>query len=209
MINPAELDLQEENVIKVTRVAKVTSRGKNFRFGALVVIGDGKGHVGIGQGKAGEVMSAINKAKEEAKQNIVKIDLINGTIPHKIVSRYSASKVMLKPAAPGTGIIAGAAVRAVMEQVGIKNILTKRFGSNNPLNVTKATMKALNDLQDAVSISNKRGISIKDISKITGWDRWFLEQIAGIINSSPGFNLPFFFGFIRACLLYTSDAADE
>ena len=163
MINPAELDLQEENVFKVTRVAKVTSRGKNFRFGALVVIGDGKGHVGIGQGKAGEVMSAINKAKEEAKQNIVKINLINRTIPHKIVSRYSASKVMLKPAAPGTGIIAGAAVRAVMEQVGIKNILTKRFGSNNPLNVTKATMKALNDLQDAVSISNKRGISIKDI----------------------------------------------
>ena len=95
MINPAELDLQEENVIKVTRVAKVTSRGKNFRFGALVVIGDGKGHVGIGQGKAGEVMSAINKAKEEAKQNIVKIDLINRTIPHKIVSRYSACKVML------------------------------------------------------------------------------------------------------------------
>ena len=163
MINPAELDLQEENVIKVTRVAKVTSRGKNFRFGALVVVGDGRGHVGIGQGKAGEVMSAINKAKEEAKQNIVKIDLINGTIPNKIVSRYSASKVMLKPAAPGTGIIAGAAVRAVMEQVGIKNILTKRFGSNNPLNVTKATMKALNDLQDAVSVSNKRGISIKDV----------------------------------------------
>ena len=163
MINPAELDLQEENVIRVTRVAKVTSRGKNFRFGALVVVGDGKGHVGIGQGKAGEVMSAINKAKEEAKQNIVKIDLINSTIPHKIVSRYSASKVMLKPAAPGTGIIAGAAVRAVMEQVGIKNILTKRFGSNNPLNVTKATMKALTSLQDAVSISNKRGISIKEV----------------------------------------------
>ena len=163
MINPAELDLQEENVIRVTRVAKVTSRGKNFRFGALVVVGDGKGHVGVGQGKAGEVMSAINKAKEEAKQNIVKINLVNGTIPHKIVSRNSASKVMLKPAAPGTGIIAGAAVRAVMEQVGVKNILTKRFGSNNPLNVTKATMKALNDLQDAVTVSNKRGISIKGV----------------------------------------------
>ena len=163
MINPAELDLKEENVIRVTRVAKVTSRGKNFRFGALVVVGDGKGHVGVGQGKAGEVMSAINKAKEEAKQNIVKINIVNGTFPHKIGSRYSASKVMLKPAAPGTGIIAGAAVRAVMEQVGVKNILTKRFGSNNPLNVTKATMKALNDLQDAVTVSNKRGISIKGI----------------------------------------------
>ena len=163
MINPAELDLKEENVIKITRVAKVTSRGKNFRFGALVVIGDGNGHVGIGQGKAGEVMTAINKGKEEAKQNIVKIHLINGTIPHKITSRYSASQVMLKPAAPGTGIIAGAAVRAIMEQVGIHNILTKRFGSNNPLNVTKATMKALSELQDAVSVANKRGIKIKEI----------------------------------------------
>jgi small subunit ribosomal protein S5 len=141
----------------------VTSRGRNFRFGALVVVGDGKGHVGIGQGKAGEVMSAINKAKENAKQNIVKIPVINGTIPHKIISRFGASKVMLKPAAPGTGIIAGAAVRSVMEQVGIRNILTKRFGSNNPTNLTKATMQALLDLQDAVSVANKRGMTIKEV----------------------------------------------
>ena len=163
MINPAELDLKEETVIRVTRVAKVTSRGKNFRFGALVVVGDGKGHVGIGQGKAGEVMSAINKAKEDAKQNHVRIPLVNGTIPHKIVSRYSSSQVMLKPAAPGTGIIAGAAVRAVMEQVGVQNILTKRFGSNNQMNVTKATMKALTELQDVVSIASKRGMTIKEV----------------------------------------------
>ena len=163
MINPAELDLKEESVIRVTRVAKVTSRGKNFRFGALVAVGDGNGHVGIGQGKAGEVMSAISKAKEEAKQNIVKINLVNKTIPHKIVSRYSASQVMLKPASPGTGIIAGSAVRAIMEQVGIQNILTKRFGSNNSLNVTKATMKALCDLKDVVSVANKRGIKIKEV----------------------------------------------
>ena len=163
MINPAELDLKEESVIRVTRVAKVTSRGKNFRFGALVVIGDGNGHVGIGQGKAGEVMCAISKAKEEAKQNIVKIHLVNKTIPHKIISRYSASQVMLKPASPGTGIIAGAAVRSIMEQVGIQNILTKRFGSNNPLNVTKATMKALTDLQDVVSVANKRGMKVKEV----------------------------------------------
>ena len=141
----------------------MTSRGRNFRFGALVVVGDGKGHVGIGQGKAGEVMSAINKAKENAKQNIVKIPVINGTIPHKIISRFGASKVMLKPAAPGTGIIAGAAVRSVMEQVGIRNILTKRFGSNNPTNLTKATMQALLDLQDAVSVANKRGMTIKEV----------------------------------------------
>jgi small subunit ribosomal protein S5 len=163
MINPAELDLKEEAVIRVTRVSKVTSRGRKFRFGALVVVGDGNGHVGIGQGKAGEVMSAINKAKENAKQNIKKIPIINGTIPHKIISRFSACKVMLKPAAPGTGIIAGAAVRAIMEQVGIHNILTKRFGSNNPLNLAKATIKGLTDLQDAVSVASKRGIKIKEV----------------------------------------------
>ena len=163
MINPAELDLKEEVVIRVTRVSKVTSRGRKFRFGALVVVGDGNGHVGIGQGKAGEVMSAINKAKENAKQNIEKIPIINGTIPHKIISRFSACKVMLKPAAPGTGIIAGSAVRAIMEQVGIRNILTKRFGSNNPLNLAKATIKGLTDLQDAVSVASKRGIKIKEV----------------------------------------------
>ena len=163
MINPAELDLKEEAVIRVTRVSKVTSRGRKFRFGALVVVGDGNGHVGIGQGKASEVMSAINKAKENAKQNIKKIPIINGTIPHKIISRFSACKVMLKPAAPGTGIIAGAAVRAIMEQVGVRNILTKRFGSNNPLNLAKATIKGLTDLQDAVSVASKRGIKIKEV----------------------------------------------
>jgi len=163
MINPAELDLKEEAVIRITRVSKVTSRGRKFRFGALVVVGDGNGHVGIGQGKAGEVISAINKAKENAKQNIEKIPIINGTIPHKIISRFSACKVMLKPAAPGTGIIAGAAVRAIMEQVGIRNILTKRFGSNNPLNLAKATIKGLIDLQDAVSVASKRGIKIKEV----------------------------------------------
>jgi len=163
VINPAELDLKEETVIRVTRVSKVTSRGRKFRFGALVVVGDGNGHVGIGQGKAGEVMSAINKGKENAKQNIKKIPLVNGTIPHKIISRFGSCKVMLKPASPGTGIIAGGGVRAIMEQVGIQNILTKRFGSNNALNLAKATMKGLTDLQDAVSVASKRGITIKEV----------------------------------------------
>jgi len=163
VINPAELDLKEETVIRVTRVSKVTSRGRKFRFGALVVVGDGNGHVGIGQGKAGEVMSAINKGKENAKQNIKKIPLVNGTIPHKIISRFGQCKVMLKPAAPVTGIIAGGGVRAIMEQVGIQNILTKRFGSNNALNLAKATMKGLTDLQDAVSVASKRGITIKEV----------------------------------------------
>ena len=163
MINPTELDLQEEVVVKIKRVSKVTSRGKRLRFSALVVIGDGKGHVGMGMGKANEVISAISKSKENAKQNLFKAPLINGTIPHKIIGRHCASRVMLKPASPGTGIIAGAAVRAVMEQMGVENILTKITGSNNLLNVVRATINALQNLEDAVSVAAKRGITIMEI----------------------------------------------
>ena len=163
MINPIELDLQEEIVVKINRVSKVTSRGKRLRFSALVVIGDGKGHVGMGTGKANEVISAITKSKENAKQNIFKAPLINGTIPHKIIGKHCASRVMLKPASPGTGIIAGAAVRAVMEQMGVQNILTKITGSNNLLNVVRATINALQNLEDAVSVAAKREITIKEI----------------------------------------------
>jgi len=163
MINPTELDLQEEVVVRINRVSKVTSRGKRLRFSALVVIGDGKGYVGMGMGKANEVISAISKSKENAKQNLFKAPLINGTVPHKIIGKHGASRVMLKPASPGTGIIAGAAVRAVMEQMGVENILTKITGSNNHLNVVRATINALMNLQDAVSIAQKRGISVKDV----------------------------------------------
>ena len=163
MINPIELDLQEEVVVKINRVSKVTSRGKRMRFSALVVIGDGKGYVGMGVGKANEVISAISKSKENAKQNLFKAPLINGTIPHKIIGKHCASRVMLKPASPGTGIIAGAAVRAVMEQMGVENILTKITGSNNLLNVVRATINALQNLEDAVSVAAKRGITIKEI----------------------------------------------
>ena len=163
MINPTELDLQEEVVVKIKRVSKVTSRGKRLRFSALVVIGDGKGYVGMGMGKANEVISAISKSKENAKQNLFKAPLINGTIPHKIIGKHCASRVMLKPASPGTGIIAGAAVRAVMEQMGVENILTKITGSNNLLNVVRATINALQNLEDAVSVAAKRGITIKEI----------------------------------------------
>jgi|TARA_Y100000294_G_scaffold13047_1_gene11794 small subunit ribosomal protein S5 len=163
MINPIELDLQEEVVVKINRVSKVTSRGKRLRFSALVVIGDGKGYVGMGMGKANEVISAISKSKENAKQNLFKAPLINGTIPHKIIGKHCASRVMLKPASPGTGIIAGAAVRAVMEQMGVENILTKITGSNNLLNVVRATINALQNLEDAVSVAAKRGITIKEI----------------------------------------------
>ena len=163
IINPAELDLKEEAVVRINRVAKVTSRGKRFSFSTIVVVGDGMGHVGVGLGKANEVISSISKAKDKAKRNIFKSTIINGTIPHKIVGRYGSSRVLLKPAAPGTGIIAGAPVRAVMEQVGVNNILTKRYGSSNPMNIVRATINALENLQDAVKIANKRGIKIKDI----------------------------------------------
>ena len=163
IINPAELDLKEEAVVRINRVAKVTSRGKRFSFSTIVVVGDGMGHVGVGLGKANEVISSISKAKDKAKRNIFKSTIINGTIPHKIVGKYGASRVLLKPAAPGTGIIAGAPVRAVMEQVGVNNILTKRYGSSNPMNIVRATINALENLQDAVKIANKRGIKIKDV----------------------------------------------
>ena len=163
IINPAELDLKEEAVVRINRVAKVTSRGKRFSFSTIVVVGDGRGHVGVGLGKANEVISSISKAKDKAKRNIFKSTIINGTIPHKIVGRYGSSRVLLKPAAPGTGIIAGAPVRAVMEQVGVNNILTKRYGSSNPMNIVRATINALENLQDAVKIANKRGIKIKDV----------------------------------------------
>jgi len=163
IINPAELDLKEEAVVRINRVAKVTPRGKRFSFSTIVVVGDGMGHVGVGLGKANEVITSISKAKDKAKRNIFKSTIINGTIPHKIVGRYGASRVLLKPAAPGTGIIAGAPVRAVMEQVGVNNILTKRYGSSNPMNIVRATINALENLQDAVKIANKRGIKIKDV----------------------------------------------
>jgi len=163
IINPAELDLKEEAVVRINRVAKVTSRGKRFSFSTIVVVGDGMGHVGVGLGKANEVISSISKAKDKAKRNIFKSTIINGTIPHKIVGRYGSSRVLLKPAAPGTGIIAGAPVRAVMEQVGVNNILTKRYGSSNPMNIVRAAINALENLQDAVKIANKRGIKIKDV----------------------------------------------
>ena len=163
IINPAELDLQEEAVIKINRTSKVTSRGKRFRFSALICIGDGKGHIGVGLGKANEVISAIQKGKEIAKRTIVKVSVINGTIPHTIIGKHGASRIFLKPASPGTGIIAGAPVRAVMEQVGIHNILTKRQGSKNAMNLVHATMEGLISLKDAVSVANKRGLTIGEV----------------------------------------------
>ena len=134
-----------------------------MRFNSLVVVGDGMGHVGVGFGKANEVASAVNKAKENAKKRIFKTPLINGTIPHKINIKYGAVRLMLKPASPGTGIIAGGPVRAVMEQIGIANILSKNSGSTNAINVVKAVEQGLKDLRDPIKVSRQRGVSLKEL----------------------------------------------
>ena len=134
-----------------------------MRFNSVVVVGDGKGHVGLGFGKANEVASAVNKARENAKKSIFKVALINGTIPHKIDIKYSSVRLMLKPASPGTGIIAGGPVRAMMEQLGITNILSKNTGSTNAINVTKAVEYGLKTLRDPLTVARQRGITLKEL----------------------------------------------
>jgi len=162
-INPTELDLKEEAVVCINRVSKATTGGRSMRFNSLVVVGDGKGHVGVGFGKANEVASAVNKAKENAKKSIFKAPIVNGTIPHKINIKCGAVRLMLKPASPGTGIIAGGPVRAVMEQIGIANILSKNTGSTNVINVVKAVEQGLKDMRDPIKVSRQRGVSLKEL----------------------------------------------
>lgn len=162
-INPTELDLKEESLIQINRVAKVITGGRRFSFNSIVVVGDGHGYVGIGFGKANEVASAINKAKENAKKNIFRTPVINGTIPHTIQAKFGASVVLLKPASPGTGIIANSSIRAVLEQAGYTDVLTKCTGSTNALNVVRATESALKNLKDAFAVARRRGISVKEL----------------------------------------------
>ena len=159
-IDPTELALIDK-LININRVAKVMKGGKRLSFSALVVTGDGNGHVGIGLGKANEVPQAINKANANARRSLIKVNLNGTTIPYATTTKYGAAKVMLKPAAPGTGIIAGGSIRAVLEAVGVKDILTKSLGSTNHINVAKATILALSRLKDPkAGVARRKGIPI-------------------------------------------------
>ncbi len=163
-IKAGELELKDR-LVYINRVAKVVKGGRRFSFSAIVVVGDGNGHVGIGLGKANEVQDAISKGIDDAKKNVVTVRVHNGTIPHPIQAKFGASKVLLKPASPGTGLIAGGGVRAVLESAGVKDVLTKSIGSSNPHNVVKATMQALLTLTDARTMAERRGISLQELFK--------------------------------------------
>ena len=159
-IDPARLTL-EERVVQINRVAKVVKGGRRFSFSAVVVVGDGAGHVGVGLGKAGEVPEAIRKGVEDAKKHLIRVPLVGTTIPHEVRQQFGASTVVLRPASQGTGIIAGGSVRAVVAAAGVHDILSKSLGSTNPVNVVRATLEGLRSLKSAEEISARRGKTVR------------------------------------------------
>jgi small subunit ribosomal protein S5 len=175
-IDPNKLAL-EERVVQINRVAKVVKGGRRFSFSAVVVVGDGAGHVGVGLGKAGEVPESIRKGVEDAKKNLIRIPMVGTTIPHEVNVEFSASRVMLKPASQGTGVIAGGSVRAVLEAAGVRDILSKVYGSTNPVNVSRATIMALQELHSAEELSARRGVKLT--SRISGQPAAAMEVADG------------------------------
>ena len=167
-INPEELVLTDK-LVYINRVSKVMKGGKRLSFSALVVTGDGNGYVGVGTGKAKEVPVAINKANANARRNLIKVPMVGSTIPHEIVVKFGATRVLLKPAAPGTGIIAGSSIRVIMESAGVKDILTKSLGSSNRVNMAKATILALRQLRDLkVELARRRPVARVEEETVTG-----------------------------------------
>lgn len=153
----------KDRLVAINRVTKVTKGGRTFTFAAIVVVGDGNGVIGWGLGKAGEVTAAIAKGVEAAKKNLVKVSVLKGTVPHEMEARFGGAHVLIKPAAPGTGLVAGGAMRAVLESAGIKDVLAKSKGSSNPHNLVKATIVALSKMRDAYTIAQTRGISMEKV----------------------------------------------
>lgn len=161
-IKPAELDLKEK-VVAINRVAKVTKGGRSFGFSAIVVVGNEDGIVGYGLGKAREVNEAITKGIDDAKKNLVRVPVYNGTIPHEQLGKFGAGRILIKPASDGTGVIAGGSMRAVLELAGVHNVLAKSLGTSNPHNVIKATIDALSKLRDPLAVAKQRGVSVDKV----------------------------------------------